>query len=277
MRNKRCMQDNSQHLGRPRSTLRLAAGLFLILMTLVNCSPSRDEYVPPDVKSLPGFEAVRRRCQDIDAKLPQARVVYENNAQLVRGEQHALTLAVTLDTKMPPDKLLMRSGAKSVEGYLLSCRLQARLHVASGQFDLDDHKWVDRSLLTTNTAEWAWFVRPKLGGTHTVVYELRPVLQASEQRAPLDPVWTAPSESSISQFEAAVHVEVPWSQRLPETISWISEQTGLAEGLVAAFGGLFVALIAAIGAWQRLWKPWRKRKRKRKRRAQSPPSSTTGP
>ena len=166
---------------------------------------------------------------------------------MTRGDSATVTAAVTLDQTVPRDKVLHRPATDVGEepGILVSCRIQARLSVSQYQFEVNEADWVVRSLLTSNTARWSWYVTPKVGGTHTLVLELRPILTLRETESTTENV--SPEASNVQQYETTVHVQVPWNERPQEMMSRLAATFKVAEGLVRAMTLLVLALVA-LGA-----------------------------
>jgi len=256
---------------------RVAGGRVLAALLLTTCGGCTVANNAPDAgsasrySSLPGFSAYQRRCEGLDRTLQQARVVYQAETTMTRGDPSLVAAAVTLDQTTPPDQLLRRSGATGESGFLVSCHVQARLGASQYSFELDQTDWVDRSLLTANTARWSWYVRPKIGGTQTLVLQVRPVVKIRAGNA--DTTTAAEGNASIAEFETKVHVTVPWTERPQETMTRLAATFNVAEGLVKAMTGLLTAVLALFGALGlgRLIGWLRARYRNRR-----PPSTTTG-
>jgi hypothetical protein len=200
------------------------------------------EAAPP---SWAGLGAYRRRCRDLDLHGAKARVLYEAREELTRGDSGTIVAAVTLDGSIPREKVLHRNDDLTAEesGLVVSCRVEARLNASHYQFDVSETGWVARSLLSTNVARWSWYVTPKLGGTHTLVLDLRPILTMSNAETHEVSAETA----NVQQFETRVHVSVPWTERPQETMARLASTLKVAEGLVKAMTLLALALVA-LGA-----------------------------
>jgi hypothetical protein len=210
----------------------------------------------PTYAGLPAYE---RRCAKIDARGAEARVVYEPRATMSRGDSSTVTAAVTLNQSIPRDRVLHRPGAAEEPGVVVSCRVQARLSASHYDFDVSTKQWIERSLQTTDTAKWSWFVTPKLGGTHSIVLLVRPIMRFGSAKL-------SPENSNIRQYETSVHVKVPWNEMPNELMSQLAETFKVAEGLVTAATALIIALVALAGVLG-----FRKvRKNKRQRNAERP-------
>jgi hypothetical protein len=188
----------------------------------------------------------------------KARVLYEARKEMTRGDADTVTAAVTLDQSVPRDKVLHRRDDATAEepGLVVSCRIQARLNASHYQFEVSDKGWVARSLLTADTAHWSWYVTPKIGGTHTLVLDVRPILTLNNTETER----VSAEASNVQEYETSVHVRVPWTERPQETMSRLAATFKVAEGLVKAITLLIVALVA-LGAALGI------RGRQRKRRA----------
>jgi hypothetical protein len=191
------------------------------------------------------LKAYQRRCEELNLEGGPARVVYEANTNMTRGGSETVTAAVTLTQSVPPDKILHRRGATEEPGVLVSCQVEARLSSSPYQFEVNPPGWVRRSLLTTETVRWFWYATPKIGGSHTLVLSLRPIVRVQQ------PASTAPisliAESDVQQYETEVHVSVPWSERPQEIMTRLAATFGVAETLVKSLTALVAALIA-LGA-----------------------------
>ncbi|GAA4674871.1 hypothetical protein [Phytohabitans rumicis] len=232
-----------------------AMGSLFATLLLAACGlPDADRPNPP----LADLADYQRRCERLDSTLQRARVVYEAQASMKRGDPAVVAAAVTLDEATPPEQVLRRAGATAEPGFLVSCHVEARLRVSPYEFEVDQADWVDRSLLTMDTARWSWQLTPKMGGTQTIVLQVRPVVKIRDDLT--GTVSRAdPAEASIAEFETKVDVAVPWTERPQETLSRLAAMFQVAEGAVVAATGLVIAvggLLSALGV--------RMRRRKRK-------------
>jgi hypothetical protein len=171
--------------------------------------------------------------------------LYEAREEMTRGDSGTVTAAVTLDQSVPREKVLHRRDDLTAEepGLIVSCRIEARLNPSHYQFDVSEKGWVARSLLTSNTARWTWYATPKIGGTHTILLEVRPILTLRDTET----ANVSAETSSVQQYETTVHVNVPWTERPQETMSRLAATFKVAESLVKAMTLLVVALVA-LGA-----------------------------
>jgi hypothetical protein len=172
----------------------------------------------------------------------RARVLYEAKTKMTRGDSETVTAAVTLNQSAPPEEVLHRPGAAQELGVVVSCQIEARLSSSPYQFEVNPSSWVKRSLLTTDTARWTWYATPKIGGTHTLVLSLRPIVRV-QQPASTTPI-SVSAESNVQQYETEVHVNVPWNERPQETMTRLAATFGVAQRLVEAMTAFVVALVA---------------------------------
>ncbi len=175
----------------------------------------------------------------------RARILYEARREMTRGDAETVAAAVTLDASTPPDQILRRGGAADEPGVIVSCRVQARLVASPYEFELSERRWIERSLLTGDTARWSWYVTPKVGGMHTLVLNVRPIMKVLQTDGVPTSV-VAAGGSNVQEYETAVHVEVPWTERPQETMSRIAATLKVAEGLVRAATALLAALLALV-------------------------------
>lgn len=224
-----------------------AVGCAITVLLLSGCGTAKEENRSSVPSSLAGLSDYRQRCESLDNTLQRAQVVYEASKTMTRGEAAAVAAAVTLDDSAPPEQVLHRANATAEPGFLVSCHVQARLRASSYEFDVDQSDWVDRSLLTADTAHWSWYVTPKIGGAHTLVLQLRPVVKVRPEGSGSEST-AADLDASIAEYETSVDVNVPWTERPQETMSRLAATFQVAEGLVKAVTGLVVALGALLTA-----------------------------
>ncbi|HET8823048.1 MAG TPA: hypothetical protein VFM57_16015 [Thermoleophilaceae bacterium] len=191
--------------------------------------------------------------------------MFEARKKMTSGETNTVVAALTLEQSLPPARVLRRKEAAEEAGVVVSCRVQARLRGSHYDFELETEDWVERSLLTTDTARWSWHVTPKLGGEHTLVLQVRPIVEF--RRAQDRSILASASRSNVQEYETSVDVSVPWSERPQETMTRLAATFNVAEDLVKALTGLLVAMSlfcsAVLGL--RFWK-----KKKTKQRQASP-------
>jgi hypothetical protein len=194
----------------------------------------------------PGLDEYERRCERLNRRGGEARVLYEPRKKMTRGDSAAVTAAVTLDRSLPRDEVLRRTGAAEEPGVVVSCRIEAQLRASEYAFEVSEKGWVERSFLTTNTARWSWYVTPKVGGTHTLVLYVRPIMKVRPAQPFADASVDA-ARSNVQQYEVSVDVNVPWTERPQETMSRLAATFKVAEDLVKAMTAVVVAA-AALGA-----------------------------
>jgi hypothetical protein len=211
---------------------------------------------PTSPVALGDLQAYVRRCNEINRSGAWARVVYKPDEQMTRGDSTTVTAVVTVDYRLPPEEVLPGPGsAASPSKYLVSCVVKAQLSGSSWDFNINNTGWIAESFYTTDTVSWSWFVGPKLGGTHTLILRVRPLVETS---AAVSPASTA-ANSDVVPFTIAAHVHVPWTQVPAEVMSSLAANFKIAQGLVDSISGLIVAL-GALATALRI-KKWRARHR----------------
>ena len=195
------------------------------------------------ITELADLEAYRRRCERLNRTGARARTVYETERRMTRGTSSVVKAAVTLDGSTPPDKILRRRGASEQSGIVVSCSLQARLSAPPREFELSETDWVRRSLLSSDTARWSWHVTPKVGGSHTLILLLRPIVTVNQPGESATEDLSA-EDANIQEYETTVEVKVPWDERPAELMSRLAATLKAGEALVTALTALVVALVA---------------------------------
>lgn len=241
-----------------------AAALAVVATATVVLSGGGDEAGPPGLTEpdWAGLPAYRRRCEQLDLVGARARVVFEARKKMTRGETTTVVAAVTLEQSLPPARVLRRKEAAEEAGVVVSCRVQARLGASHYDFEIETEDWVERSLLTTDTARWSWHVTPKLGGEQTLVLQVRPIVEF--RRAQGRSILASASRSSVQEYETSVDVSVPWSERPQETMTRLAATFNVAEDLVKALTGLLVA-ISLFGSAVLGLRFWKKKKTTKQR------------
>lgn len=222
-------------------------------------SPATTAPDPAAVVTYAGMPSYRRRCEALNRLGGRARVLYEPREEMTRGDTETVAAAVTLNQSAPRDQVLRRLGAAEEPGVVVSCRLQAQLNASPYQFEVNEQGWVERSLLTAETVRWSWYVTSKIGGTHALVLNLRPIVRV-RPRASTTEADVSVEDSNVQQYETSVHVNVPWTERPQEIMSRLAATFKIAESLVQALTFFVVAAVslgAALGV------------RRRKKRARS--------
>jgi hypothetical protein len=170
--------------------------------------------------------------------------VYESDKQMTLGDSDVVRAAVTLDQSTPPDKILQRTGAAQETGLVVSCRLQARLSASPDAFDVSETGWISRALLASQTQRWDWHVTPRIGGTHTLILYVRPIVKTTYHNVEE----ALAAESDVRDYATRVHVNVPWNKRPEEFMTRVASTLNVTTGLVKAFAALIVALGAVLTA-----------------------------
>jgi hypothetical protein len=244
--------ENALKILGPAVAILVAAGVTGTLLSGgSDQEPSPVRPAKPDWAGLPAYQ---RRCEQLDRVGALGRVVFQPRKEMTRGETNTVLAAVTLEQSLPPARVLHRRGATEEPGVVVSCRVQARLSGSHYDFDIEAEDWIERSLLTTDTARWSWYVTPKIGGEKSLVLQVRPIVKFRGVAG--DNILASASRSSVQEYETSVHVGVPWSDRPQETMTRLAATFNVAEGLVKALTGLLVAL-AALGSavlGLRFWK-----------------------
>jgi len=164
---------------------------------------------------------------------------------MARGESDSVTAAVTLDRSTPPDRILQRPHVAVEHGIVVSCRVQAQLNVSRHEFEINEDDWVERALLTGDTARWSWHVTPKREGTHEIVLKLRPIMKMERRAGAAVDVADA-ADSNVQQYGTVVHVTVPRTERIQDTMSRIAATLNVAERLVESMAALLAATLALL-------------------------------
>lgn len=198
---------------------------------------------PPQYAGLSSFE---RRCDEINRRGAIGRVVYDGRQHMTRGDTSPVTAAVTINPNAQPREVLQSTGATAGPPSIVTCSISAQLTASPYQFNVSDPGWQTRSFLTTDTASWVWYVGPKLGGTHTLLLSIRPIVAMRSTTSQGGYVST--SSSDIQQYEIGANVSVPWTERPAEIMSSIAANLKVAQGLVEATTALIVALVALAAA-----------------------------
>jgi hypothetical protein len=206
-----------------------------------------------------GLKEYQKRCERLDEQGGLADVVYEAQKEMTRGDSATVKAAVTIDLAVPPRKILKSRGRLAEDrGIVVSCVVEARLDAAEDEFEIDWADWRAQSLLTKDTARWLWYVKPKTGGTHSLVLYVRPIMKIVEDSD--TSVASVAQKSNVQQYETEVDVKVPLHEKYPETMTRLASALNAGETLVTSLTTFLLAigaLLAALGV----------RKRFRKKRA----------
>src|SRR5215211_8429988 len=120
-----------------------------------------------------------RRCRQATTAIVRANVVFDPEMRMTRGSSFTVKAIVTLKTQLPPDEVLPGRAATSAPLYV-ACEVEGSLSGDSEEFGIQPAGWQSRSLVGGQDADWTWLVKPKVGGTHSLVMALRPVVKISE-------------------------------------------------------------------------------------------------
>jgi len=199
----------------------------------------------PEPPEYAGLSAYSHRCSQINLNGAKARVVYKPSQEMTRGDTATVTAAVTLDRNMSPSRVLESVGAVAAPAIVVSCAIEAQLSASLYDFNLSEHEWVPRSFLTSDTARWTWYVGPKIGGTQTLVLDVRPIVRLHHVDEP--EASDIVEKADVQSYTITVQVRVPWTERPAEIMSRLAGTFKVAQGLVEGITGLFLALVA-LGA-----------------------------
>ncbi len=203
---------------------------------------------PPQEQLAPryaGLGTYKHRCNEITTRGAIAQVVYEPSQNMTRGDTATVTAAVTLNRSVLPNRVLQSSGAVAAPAIVVSCVIEAQLSGSGYDFNVDNRAWVPRSFLTADTARWTWYVGPKIGGTQTLVLNVRPIVNIHTTRSSSS--FVTAETADVQQYPIKVHVNVPWTERPAEVMSRLAATFKVAQGLVEATTALLVAVSALLG------------------------------
>jgi hypothetical protein len=166
--------------------------------------------------------------------------------QMKRGISSPVTGVVTLDTELPPDKLLPGTEPTS-EPILVVCEIEGYLEGNPNEFEIQPADWEPRSLIGRQNAKWIWIVTPKIGGTLSLVMKLRPVVRAEERSGKI-----LLSRPTTVPFSSTVHVSLPPDEAISDRATRTKTVLESLSGMVKALLGLLVLLVALLtGRWFR--------------------------
>ncbi|MCW2566845.1 MAG: hypothetical protein JWN54_942, partial [Mycobacterium sp.] len=183
-------------------------------------------------------------CRRLDRELRFGRFVYPDGLHMVRGRSTTVRAAVTLGAAKPPAQLLHSSGSTHTVSVLVSCQVEAQLTGDAGVFEISDTGWQSRSLLTSKTAEWIWFVDPRRGGDQTLAVNVRPVVRIEERDGGRQ---VSSIVASTQTFDISVAVQVPPEEAAREGL----DRTKV---LLLSVGGLLAAVAVVVSAALGLWR-----------------------
>lgn len=196
----------------------------------------------PKTPEYAGLSAYSRRCSQITLEGARAHVVYKPSQEMTRGDTATVTAAVTLDRSMLPSRVLKSAGELGAPAIVVSCVIEARLSASSYDFNVNQRGWVSQSFLTSDTARWTWYVGPKIGGSQTLILNVRPIVR----RRPVggSDISAIAESADVQLYPIRVQVKVPWTERPAEIMSRIAGTFKVAQGLVEGTTGLLAALLA---------------------------------
>jgi len=239
--------------GRVSSVLSVIICLFLAACGTNKTSPDLE---PPGVGSS-RYSDYKAKCLEATGTLDRANIVYDPDIIMTRGLSSSVTAVLTLKGQLPPDQILPGAGARS-ETLYVTCRVDGMLLSDNEEFDIQSADWQPRSLVGDQDAKWVWIVKPKVGGTRTLILSLRPMVTLSDSSGVL---YT--QAMTTASFESAVHVKVPPDQTVTGAATraklMFDSLSALAKSMTVLIGAL-CALGVALGC-RRLIRLIRKRRR----------------
>jgi hypothetical protein len=185
------------------------------------------------------------RCQEATEGLSRANVVYDPEIQMTLGGTKTVTAVVTLDTRLPAERLLPDQEATS-RPILAACEIQARLRGDRDEFIVQPFDWESRSLVEALDANWTWLVAPQMGGTFSMVLDLKPIVKLGGRST--DQV--SSRELTTVSYPVTVEVSAPADERITDMATRIRNVVDSLSGLLKALL-LFLALAVAVvtGSW----------------------------
>jgi hypothetical protein len=112
------------------------------------------------------------------------------------------------------------------------------------EFDIQPTGWEPRSLIGGQNAKWIWIVKPKIGGTLSLVMKLRPVVKVEQRSGKIQL-----NRPTIVPFQSTVDVGVPADEILADRATRTKTVLDSLSGMVKALLGLLVLLqsFAVVG------------------------------
>jgi hypothetical protein len=172
-------------------------------------------------------------------------VIYARELTMERGVSTLVAAAVSVDRSTPASKVI--EGAPSVDDSVavrVSCQVEAQLAGDPAVFVISDTTWQSRSLLTSPTATWYWFVTPRRGGDQALVLNVRPIVRV-ERVTGTSTLGDVPA--STETFGISVAVGVPMDQAAAEVL-------GRIEGFLLSLEGLLTAIAGVVVSGLALWR-----------------------
>jgi hypothetical protein len=195
-----------------------------------------------DVPGPSQYELYVERCRRATRDLPQADVIYDPDIQMTLGVSKTVTAVVTFDTELPPEKILPGQGATS-EKILVACEIQGQLRGDSREFSIQPSEWESRSVVGAQNAKWTWIVVPQVGGTHTLVVDLKPIVRVED---PAVAAGVTSEDLTTNSFESTVHVGVPADQRISDMANRARVVFDNLSALMKALLGFLTAMAAVF-------------------------------
>lgn len=186
------------------------------------------------------YQDYLRRCVQATKGISRAQLVFDPEMSMTRGSSTTVTAVVTLNTRLPPDRVLPGKEATSVQLYV-ACQIEGSLIGDEEEFSIRPTGWQSRSLVGDQDAAWTWVVKPKMGGTRSLVIDLRPVVKIKDSLGELE----TQSLTTISS-ESTVHVRVPADQVVADAATRAKVVFDSLSGLVKSLT-LLVAASLALG------------------------------
>lgn len=194
-------------------------------------------------QQLSGWDAHKKKCQQLNKDLAPANVVFKPTEHMRRGNSQTIEAAITLRTELPPPQVLETTGAIARK-LLVSCVIEAELLAAEAEFDVQPQGWQSESLLTSSTAHWTWFVTPKRGGAHELILAFRPVIAVEDDPGSSQPL--PPVQASTQPYRIMVDVSVPPDQWIADKLDRATALFESAKTMVVALTALVVATVALL-------------------------------
>lgn len=223
------------------------SAIFLLLKTSPGRPPPGPTGTPPTASPKPGmdvtdveYQEYLHRCVQATKGIARANVVFDPEMTMTRGSSSTVTAVVTLNTQLPPDQVLPGKGAASEQLYV-ACEIEGSLFGDEEEFSVRPTDWQSRSLIGDQDAKWTWVVKPRMGGTRSLVMDLRPVVKVEDASGELK----TQSLTTVS-FESTVHVRVPADQAISDAATRAKVMFDSLSGLIKAMT-LLVAVSIALG------------------------------
>jgi hypothetical protein len=202
------------------------------------------------------FQAFTEKCLQTTRTFLRAQVIYDSRMEMALDEPKPVTAVVTLNKSAAPREVLPGRPGATARPILATCEVQARLRADREDFGVDPDSWAPRTLLEGQDARWTWLVRPKRGGSHTIVLELQPVVKITDENTKQ----TSAQSFTTESFESTVRVKVPPDVGASSFFSRIAGVFNDAGAAGQALLGLLVTAAALLGWLTKGRKWWRRRR-----------------